>query len=353
MKTRLLTIVVAAFLPVFFINSYAIYNPPVRTLVIPYSPVAVTVDGNDCESYWSAEQSTDAFNMTGCAQYPDTDFTFTFKVCYDIHYLYLFGNVLDDIDNSWDWGLPNSWTYDNFEVYLDLDTNGSGVITAYDTNTIELLFCRGVDSVEFFGRAQRFDYKYFWKNTSTGWLFEVAIPWKCVLGNGQSPEDIMPYFAMANGFDVNGADSDASGPDARDCQTEWDNDDDLNAHSDIPEDGRWNNRTIFGVVTFQNIETVEENDFDPCFFDPIKNYAKDKIANFNLIPDYSGKNLIIENNIAGSTIIITSILGQTLLTAYAETERIDINLSVFQQGNIYLVSVTDKQGNTRVRKFFW
>jgi hypothetical protein len=352
MKKLILIIGFCSFLITNYSYSNTGYIPPIRTMIIPYAPDPVIIDGYDCEAYWSAEQTTDAFNITGCINYPDSDFTFTFKVCYNENYLYIFGNILDDINNSTpDQGHINPWTFDNSEIFIDLDTNGSGIEEAYDTNTIQLRINRGMDSVQTPGRAKRSEYNFIWKNNSAGWVFEVAIPWKAVLGKKQTSEDILPYFTLPSGFDMDGVDSDGSGPDLRDCQTEWDNDD--LEPSDIPEDPRFNNRGIFGVVTFQKKEYAEENNSDPCHTDLAKQFHDDPASTFILIPDYSGNSLTLEKNIADSDIRIFNLLGQTILTAHAQTNRFDISLSDFQKGNIYLVSVTNKKGNTMVKKFYW
>ena len=230
------------------------YIEPVRTMTIPYAPIPFTIDGIDNEAHWSEEQSTIAFNTIGSTG-DDADFTFTFKAAWDEQYLYIFGKILDDINNSWEWGGENPWTFDNVEVYIDLDTNGSGNIEAYDSNTYSLRINRGIDSIgNYFGRGcKRSDHKYYWKNTTDGWIFETALAWKFVLGPNQKPEDIMEYVdgSVRSGFDILGADSDTPGPDHRDCQTAWDEDDEICKHPDTGDCNSWNNRTIFGVVNFQ------------------------------------------------------------------------------------------------------
>ena len=232
---------------------------------IPYTPIPFTIDGLDNEAHWSAEQSTDVFNPTGYSG--SADFTFTFKIAWDENYLYLFGKITDDFNCSWDWGLTNPWTYDNIEVFFDLDTNGSGEISAYDSNTYELRINRGIDSIgnDFGRKCKRSAHKYFWENTSDGWLFEAALAWKFVLGPNQKPEDIMEYVdgTSRSGFDLVGNDSDTPGPDHRDCQTAWDNDD-PEPNCDRAEgcgDNSWNNRNIFGIVSFQSKYYSEDKEF--------------------------------------------------------------------------------------------
>jgi hypothetical protein len=353
MKKHLLKLNITLVLIVIYSLTFAAHVPPIRTMVIPLAYDNVTFDGAADESFWSALQTTDAFNKTGCSTYPDADFTVAFKVSFDFYYLYVWSEIKDDVANvTPDNGATNPWTFDNVEIFLDLDTIGSGINTAYDSNTISLRFCRGMDSVQDHGRALRSQFKYYWENVSDGWVFEAAIPWNAVLDSAQKEEDIECYLYKAIGFDIHGADSDgASGtPDLRDCQTAWDNDD-PSTLEDRTEDGAWNNRSVFGIVSFASWSDCWDGDC-PCTVST-KNHPNDEFTLFDLKPDYSGNHLIIENNIAGSTIRIINILGQTRLTAYPDAESIDLNMTNLQQGNIYLVSVTDKQGNTRVKKFFW
>jgi hypothetical protein len=263
MKKQLLKLSATVVLLALFSVNYAAHVLPIRTMVIPLAYDVVTIDGAADEAFWSAVQTTDAFNKTGCATYPDADLTVAFKVCYDAEYLYLWSEIKDDTDNSTpDNGATNPWTFDNVEPFFDLDTNNSGVVTAYDSNTIQLRVNRGMDSVQTFGRTTRAAYQLYWENTSDGWLFEVAIPWKAVLAPSEETADIMPFFdaGMVSGFDMGGADSDAAPgtPDLRDCQTAWDNDDPSD-DADRTEDNAWNNRSVFGFITFEPLGDAIDN----------------------------------------------------------------------------------------------
>jgi len=322
MKKQLLKISACAVLLALFSISFAAHVAPIRTLVIP-GATGMVIDGVDDETYWSAEQNTDAFNMTGCASYPDVDFTFTYKVCYTASYLYLFGKCLDDIANpTTDNGATNPWTFDNVEPFIDLDTNGSGSVVAYDSNTIQLRVNRGMDSVQTFGRATRADYILYWEDTSDGWLFEVAVPWKCVLGAGQLPEDIMPYFAMANGFDMSGADSDGVGPDLRDCQTGWDNDDPSDP-ADRTEDNAWNNRSVFGIVTFGEL--------------PPSGIDQTTTTNATVYPNPTSGEITFDNLQGVTSIEIMNLAGQKILDIDV-TNNTTVDMSQLASG-IYIARV--------------
>jgi hypothetical protein len=337
MKKQLLKLFTTAVMLTLFSVNYAGHVLPIRTMVIPLANDVVTIDGAADEAFWSALQTTDAFNKTGCPTYPDADWTVAFKVCYDASYLYLWSEIKDDVDNSTpDNGATNPWTFDNVEIFLDLDTNYSGVVTAYDSNTIQLRVNRGMDSVQTFGRATRADYKLYWENTSDGWLFEVAVPWKSVLASSEETADIMPFFTAVNGFDIGSGDSDgaAGTPDLRDCQTAWDNDDPSDA-ADRTEDNAWNNRSVFGIFTIASCCPVKVNNADK----------------FNISPNPAEKSLSISKMEIGNTIQITNLLGQQLLCIRATSEKMDLDISDLPGGNIFFVRITDKEGNMSTSKF--
>jgi len=248
MKNLLPTFILIVLLLTNLVSTPGQHCPPVQTLNIPYS--SNVVDGTQSSGEWySPIQSTCAFNVTGSTG-DDADFTCSFQIACNEVYLYLFVVILDEFDNSVEYTTtPNAFEYDCVELFLDLDTAGSGTNPDYDSNTIQLRFNRGLtDSVQTPGRAAQEEYELYVENTTSGWLMEAAIPWTCVLAEGQLPEDICDYKNLVHGFDLSGVDSDQPGPGHRDCQTAWDSDDP--GMPDATEDLAWNNRTVFGVVTF-------------------------------------------------------------------------------------------------------
>jgi hypothetical protein len=317
MKKQLLSLILIANMSIL---AFGGYDSPIRTMTIPYAPISFTIDGIDNEAHWSAEQSTDVFNPTGWTG--NADYTLTFKVAWDENYLYVFGKILDDINSSWEWGLPNQWTYDNVDLFMDLDTTGAANNNGYDSNIYQVRFNRGIDSVgNDYGRdCQRSDHKYSWKNTSDGWIFEAALAWKFVLGNGQKPEDILAYTDgnVRSGFDINGADSDINGPYHRDCQTAWDNDDDCYHSPDITECS-WNNRSIFGIVNFQ-----------PRYTSDINEHNK---TNLIVYPNPT-TGLVTFENLQDSKVEILDLAGQVVLSTTLNNQQIDISML---QAGIYFV----------------
>jgi hypothetical protein len=248
MKKQLLNLSLAAmFVAISGVIMAAPMTAPVRSLEIQPTNATITLDGVADEEAYSATQSTTAFNVTGSTG-ADPDFTTTFNVCYDYSALYLVVTTLDDYACEAPYTTStNQWTWDNVEIFLSIDTTGT--VTAYDTMTTQLRINRGIsDSAQSPGRAAQEDWHIYQENTADGWILEAAIPWTAVLQTGALAEDIEAYIApVVNGFDVSGADNDTDGPDARDCQVAWDDDDP--AMPDATEDLAWNNRTMFGIMT--------------------------------------------------------------------------------------------------------
>jgi hypothetical protein len=229
----------------FVTNSYPQLIQPVQTLDVQFASDSIVLDGNPDEPEYSAEQATAIFNPAGYDG-SDADFKAVFKLAYDMTNLYLWAHLNDDIEENYSWELSSPWMFDNVEVFLQLDT--CTVPTTYNSRTVQLRFCRGLDSVQEPGRAHRSDFGYYGHSTSDSWMLETAIPWTSVLADGDDPAQIREYLCYI-GFDFSGADSDNSDGDLavgnRDCQSAWDSDlpDDA---ADRTEDNAWNNTSVFG-----------------------------------------------------------------------------------------------------------
>jgi hypothetical protein len=226
---------------------------PYNTTGVPYAVGGICLDGG-ADAAYGTEQSTDWMYPDQQAAYSGpNDFTAVFHLAYDLEYLYILAIMTDDVKENYDWSYSEPWMFDNIEVFLQLDTNTS--YTAYDSLTVQLRFCRGLDSVQEPGRASRSDFGYYMEDEAPGgWITEVAIPWTCALGYGMAPEDALDYIiCSAIGFDLSGADSDDTDGEPtignRDYQTAWD----LDGQTGM-EDQAWQNVRVFGYVSFQGCE---------------------------------------------------------------------------------------------------
>jgi hypothetical protein len=265
MKKQLLNLSFVAVALALYITANAVPTQPLNEMVIPgtMDVSVMEVDGLAAASECYGEvQATTDFNSTG-RDAGDADFQVTFQAAYDLNYLYLFINVTDDVDHSYDGENGNSYEFDNVEVFLQLDTLTVGNVdyTSGDSVTIQLRINRGLDSVETPGRAAKEDYLYYQEtNPTTGWIQEVAIPWSAVLPLSYTNEDMFDLYISDEGhifgFDFSGADSDGTTPDAgaRDIQVAWDMDDLV--PDDAEEDNAWHNSADFGLVTLQKWDAL-------------------------------------------------------------------------------------------------
>jgi len=321
MKKQLLNLsFVAVALALYAVSAVAAPIAPVNTMEIPAAIPAPAIDGV-AEGVYSDVQSMNVFNPTGLEG--DADFTSVFQVCWDPTYLYLYAEITDDVEHDYNWGVGNAWEFDNFEVFLMLDTNT--VTTAYSGTTVQLRICRALDSVETNGRAPKTDYVYYMEGAAAGgWLFEVAIPWTAVLAEGALPEDMGDYVATVLGFDVGGADSDNTDGDAavgnRDVQAAWD-DDDPSDEADRTEDLAWNNTSVFGFVTLAEYNALE--DMTQSSLNAYPNPATDEIT------------FDVEGNVE---IEIYSITGSLVMTSTNAT----VDVSSLSSG-VYMAKTSNNQ----------
>jgi len=330
MKNQLLKLTMTAISVTFPIVVFGTHFPPVRELLIPAAPDGVIIDGIDDEIYGDL-QTTSVFNPTGWGG-PD-DFTVSFKAAYDPQYLYLWIDVIDAIQNNvTSITTPEPWGYDNIEVYLDLDTTGSGTNTGYDNNSIQLRFNRGLkDLVQTPGRAAQEEYKYLFENTAHGWVHEVAVPWTCVLGDDQIPEDMMDYLGgdSRHGFDLHGSDSDTPTYSNRQSQTAWDSDD-PDTPEDRTEDSAWDDLRALGVIRFEDFNWT---DFE---FDHGTGIQQPSKHTFNVYPNPATNKITFDTE-RPCIVEIYSIIGVKVLVAET-TGTIDISslnsgLYIVRMGN--------------------
>ena len=122
------------------------YVDPINTLSVLSTCADIAIDGEADASY-SDWQSTMIAKEAGTGVTPhagdDTDFNFRFKLTWDLNYLYFLADVIDDVEENYALGKAYPWSWDNVEVFIDLDTNS----TTQDystTSTTHMRFCRGL-----------------------------------------------------------------------------------------------------------------------------------------------------------------------------------------------------------------
>ncbi len=257
MKKQLLNISLFAVAIMLFANTaFSQPQAPVKVADLPAITDAINIDGLNDEASWSEAQESTIFSRSAEEDWEGpSDFTITFHFCWDYTYMYLFVNMVDDIEHVWDGTNGNNYEFDNIEPFWQLDTNT--VTTAYNESTAQWRFNRGEiqwGSTEGNMRNDLTaeDIVTYWENTADGWLLEAAIPWMALMPAASLPEDVMDYIDGMIGFDLNGADSDGDDPlvGARGSgtQTAWDEDGVEGDEADGTEDLAWNNTSVFGYL---------------------------------------------------------------------------------------------------------
>ncbi len=230
MKKQLLCLCSVALFAAGNLATAQYYEPVTKLDVVP-TKAAITIDGTADASYGDFQATTicKAGAAAGAAgidpylanNYPD--FGAEFKLCWDTTYLYLYAEVTDDIAENYVRGKEQSWTWDNVEAFIDLDT--SSLAANKNIGKIQMRFNRGllskcdVDSlVESAGGNVTADKFLFSVNndaaslnsSNAGWSFEVAIPWTAAM-SGTIDTRMSEQIKDVIGFDFAVADADGDG----------------------------------------------------------------------------------------------------------------------------------------------
>lgn len=235
---------------------HAQYSEPQRDITIKPTTGPMVIDGMGNEASYTDMQTMQIAKRAGAAvaAYEDgdaVDFNASYKVCWDRTFLYLYVEIVDDIEESMPVGGANSWTYDNFEMFIDLDT--ASHVQAYDaTSTIQLRFCRGDVGIESAGRRAKANWLAFQDNGTAGWIVELGIPWCTAAAANDTLHDMMAEQAegiIGWDFAVADADGDGTGTDGGrnregGAQMFWDLDTPIGN-----EDNAWQDRRTFGWAT--------------------------------------------------------------------------------------------------------
>jgi hypothetical protein len=303
---------------------------PVRFLEIPPANAVIAMDGI-ADSYYSDIQSTVLFESTiDSSNGNDADYTLTFRVCYDARKLYILANVLDDVASEIPFTTSdNPWTWDNIQVFLSLDT--SNYTMNWDTNTNFVQFNRGLDSIQYPGRATYENFDLFWADREDGWVLEAGIPWTAFLSDSQLPEDIELYYGTINGFDVQGTDSEVNVPDSWDCRTQWDDDP---AYSDTGDESIFFERTRFGIMRLASGLSVKDMPANTATL-IYPNPASDKIEFKGIQP--------------GSALTIYSVQGIKVLNKKSVTCEENIEVASLKPG-LYNMVINGKYAGRFVKE---
>ncbi len=262
MKSNFLTIFLAFICMVLFspsINAQT-YEPDVTA-----PSKSITVDGD--LSDWanvpshSLGLSTDGTQISG-----ENDFTAYYKVAYDENHLYFIFDVADDEAIIYkDGNTLDIWAVDNLELFLDMDNSKATSIPDYSKNVSywQIRLPRGVEVVpgksgwpnglgtmptvpNSPGSTSAFNHQRGWvegfnmkrveKETETGYILEIGIPWSVLthVDADLSAEDFTPGTVI--GFAAQLTDED-------------DTDASTNSRMHSNPDHAWNNPSTWGTIT--------------------------------------------------------------------------------------------------------
>jgi hypothetical protein len=203
----------------------------------------------------------------------EADFSSFFHFAWGWSYFYIFIEIFDELEHSWNGEDGNPWEFDCIDFFFQLDTQTFP--PAYTDNTVQLRFNRGIGSWKSSTLREGIsdeDFLTWWENSDEGWLLECAIPWTAIMPNGSLPEDIHNYINENDqviGFDLHCTDSDGTDPEigARQlgAQCFWDCEAsdifECNDGGDVcPIERAWNDTRVFGYLTLISEPVLETND---------------------------------------------------------------------------------------------
>jgi hypothetical protein len=324
------------------------YIDPVRIMDIPVIAYTyhdtILIDGTGNDYVYSPTQTmkiakrAGAANPNGLEDGDTVDFDAWFKAAWDRDYLYLYVEVTDDIEESMPVSGIEAWTWDNIEVYIDLDT--CSFKNEYDsTSTVQLRINRGEAGITSPGRASVDEYQYVQINNDDGWMVEIGIPWKCAFAEGAVPDILVHRDEGFIGFDLSVADADGPGGgliggrnNEGGAQMFWDQDTPIE-HAD----NAYQNRRAFGWANLVAYPCCENLSYIPSEY------------YFMIYPNPAGDYLIIEafnsSAVHDCMVKITNLLGETILETEIAMPEYKIDLSSITQKGMHIIRLFDTMHN--------
>ena len=145
--------------------------PPENVIAMHSVAIAPVIDGNK-DAIWDAFQTHHVTNTVAGDVVDDADLSAQFRVAYDSYNLFVFAEIVDDVDVQ-DSEMP--FRDDALELYID---GGNEKSEVYDANDQQLIFSR--DGEGFWASNLAINHpgaEFATVQTPTGYNVEVKLPW--------------------------------------------------------------------------------------------------------------------------------------------------------------------------------
>lgn len=244
----------------------------------------------------------------------------TFKVMWDIDNIYLLYEVEDATPYN---AAGDPWMNDCMETFFDMNQSAS---EGYDADDFQIRTIRGLDTwtgsanvtTEWAADVDRAQAEMA---DNTGYVIEMAIPWTSLSAT------FLPIEGTEFNYDCSATDV-LSGGGARVYREAW----------TTAADVAYLNTEFFGTITLSS-QTSEVS------------VQELQIANLNVYPNPVVDQINIKADVAIDEINIYDITGREVANlANINKTRVSINVSDLNANAIYIVKVTDVNGNTSARK---
>lgn len=256
---------------------------------IPRTTVAPTIDGT-IDQIWVSNTYSQSFTKSIVGTITNAaDLSGSFKAYWDNNYLYILGDVNDDVKVN---DSPEAYFDDAIELYLDINNNKA---TTYGADDLAYTFGwnDGTTIVTTPAGRSTTGINYAMVSKTGGYVFEARIPWTTLTGT--------PMVGQLVGFDFHVNDDDDGG--TRDGKLSW----------NAATDDAWQNPTFFGtaklgdsIIATDTKDTQEQVNTVSGFPNPFT-----EVMNLNAKGNYKIINLTgveIESGICNGNCLIGSSL---------------------------------------------
>lgn len=291
-----------------------------------------TIDGEATE--WGT-LSVDVKNISSGADKISSaaDLSGKMGLVWDAAKLYVLVQVTDDIELNWPLASDKAtYQYDNIEFYINPDFANDDAAGAYSGDAKQLRINRGNDA-DMIGVGGNWinggaEVTFIQANTSNGWNVEVGFDWAAMLG-----PDITPAVGSVFGWEISVADADdeanTAGP--RESIITWAN--------DTGADNSWRDTRCFGHLKLSGDDAGMKpgavNDITTNAVQCFPNPASD-VLNITNVSDFS-------------TITISNVVGQTVMTVDVNASNLEVSTAKFKSG-MYILTFEGKNGLKTIQK---